>query len=119
MNCPFCDKELHQFSHNHTLDSHVYREWDEYTCRNPVCWVSGGDFPRYECGVSSSGEMVCEKYALGDIYAKVNIWTKKTYVYKVVACMLFDELELPCLLWLNAKNKRATLDKLKTMIIFS
>ena len=119
MDCPFCYKEMPLFSHNHTKDNNIYKEWDEYICKNTSCWVSPGGFPRYECGISVSGEPVIEKYALGDIYVRVDIWTNRTYIYKMVAYMLLDELALPCLIWLNAKNKRATLDKLKILIMLS
>jgi hypothetical protein len=119
MNCPFCEKEMPLFSHNHTSENQIYREWDEYICKNSECWVSPGGFPRYECGISSKGEPVIERYALENVYVTVDIWTNRTHVYKMIAYMLVDELELPCLIWLNAKNKRATLDKLKILIMLS
>lgn len=119
MICPFCENEMRFNSYNHTIQNYIYKQWGDYSCTSPSCWVVDGDFPRYRCGISVSGVLAYEEYALGNLFVKVNIWNKKTYIYKTEACMLLNEIEIPCLIWLNVKNKRATLNKLRVMVIFS
>lgn len=114
MNCPFCQNELYRDGHEYIGNSGWYFK---YSCNSIMCMVNN-DFPRYKLTVKESDNSISEReYALGDFYVKVS--PTRTLIYKLVFCMLNDEVKIERALWLNPTNFDHTLDKLKLMVTFS
>ena len=126
MKCPFCDCEMkHGFMCGGGISNH-------YMCDNTSCWVNG-EFSRYIAQTDNDDRVVQEDYALGDFYVKVFaapslilhncdatcLHEDISLIYRMVSYMLVDEVKVPRALWLNPINTAATLDKLRTLIMFS
>ncbi len=104
MNCLFCHQEM--WSEDKKSCDLILK----YSCTSISCMVNN-DFPRYMCGTDSEGKMCWQEYALGKFYVKVNDYG--TSIYKLIACMLDDEVKVPQSLWLNPINSEQTLDRLR------
>jgi hypothetical protein len=115
MNCPFCDQALHCKQHWHTIEYGKYEEWDEYECPKTMCLKPR--YPEYECCISVDNKMLSENYVLGSFYVIVNTWTNQTTIYNIDRAKR-KGIEVARLLWLNVKNKEATLDKLRMIATF-
>ncbi len=102
MNCLFCHQELWK---DDRKDSGF-----KYSCTSIACMVNN-DFPRYICEINKEDKMCWQEYALGNFYVKVG--DNGTSIYKLVACLLEDEVKVPQPLWLNPINSERTLDKLR------
>lgn len=115
MKCPFCERPVKLNRYMLKADS-LDKIYISFQCAEPSCWVDG-EFPRYMGLFNDKGEWLSQEYALGTFYAKV--YPTGTCIYRMMSCMLMDEVKIPRALWLNLTNTDATLDKIRTLIIFS
>jgi hypothetical protein len=114
MNCPFCENELYKEGHKYIGNDGWY---SKYTCSSIACMVNN-DFPRYKILVSELDHSIEEQeYAIEDFYVKVS--EHGSHIYKLISCMLNDEVSIARPIWLNPTNFEETLDKLKIMVMFS
>jgi hypothetical protein len=90
--------------------------YTSFACNESSCWVDG-EFPRYMGLLDENNKMISQEYALESFYAKV--YPEGTCIYRMMHCMLMDEVKIPRALWLNLTNTDATLDKLKFCVTFS
>lgn len=114
-NCPFCKRplKLAQYVMSQlTNNTHCI----SFVCEDLSCRVDG-EFPRYLGLISEYGDMMSQGYALGSFYVKV--YPGGTCIYRLMSYMLMDEVKIPRAMWLNLTNTDATLDKIRTLIIFS
>jgi hypothetical protein len=79
-------------------------------CFSINCMVNN-DFPRYICVTDRAGSVCWQEYAAGHFYAKVS--DTGTKIYKLVSCMLTEDIHVPETLWLNPINFEATLDRVQ------
>lgn len=93
-----------------------FEAYFKYCCTSIACMVNN-DFPRYIEIVDVNGHIVKQEYAVGNFYVKVG--EDISLVYKLISCMLQDEVKIARALWLNPENSEQTLDKLKMLITFS
>jgi len=100
MNCLFCQQEM-------WVDN--YQVIKTISCNSIDCMVNN-DFSRYRCGTDTLDKLCWQEYALGHLYVKVN--DNGTSIYRLVSCMLVEEVKVPQALWLNPINLEATLDRL-------
>jgi hypothetical protein len=112
MNCPFCERPLAMS----ILYGNKTFNWKTFRCSEVSCWVNE-EFPRYLGTINGDGNFETQEYALGPYYVKV--YPTGSCIYKMISCMLMDEVKVPRALWLNVTNTDATLDKLKMCVIFS
>lgn len=115
MNCPFCNKPLWQTGRQFVEDGNNI---NYYACWNKEC-LADKDFPGYKCSQSQENILDTEEYAIASFYVKVDAKSNTSKIYKLVSCVLLDEIQIPRALWLNPKNFDETLDKLKFCVIFS
>ncbi len=104
MNCLFCHQEMWT---DECKDSDLLLK---YSCTSIACMVNN-DFPRYIVGTDKEEKVCWQEYAIGNFYLKVN--ANETSIYKLIACMLDDEVKVPYPLWLNDINSDRTLDKVR------
>jgi hypothetical protein len=79
-------------------------------CFSIKCMVNN-DFPRYICGTDKDDNICWQEYAAGQFYVKVS--DEGTRVYRLISCMLTEDIKVPEALWLNPTNFDATLDKVQ------
>lgn len=112
MNCLFCQQELYSdglrwyFGTQSVEGTERYK----YSCSSIACMVHN-DFPRYICETDKDGNICWQEYAAGHVYVKVSDAGSK--LYRLVSCMLTEDVQVPEALWLNSTNFEATLDKVR------
>jgi hypothetical protein len=85
-------------------------KFHKYSCRSIACMVNN-DFPRYLDVRTYNGKIIEQEYATGSFYAKV--FPDQTKIYRLMSCMLVDEVKIEQPLWLNSINFENTLDKVQ------
>jgi len=111
MNCLFCNQEM--WNDESTKQPMLFIH---NSCNSLTCMVNM-DFPRYICGTDKDGNVCYQEYAIGDFYVKVSDVGSR--IYKLISCMLEDEIKIERPMWIDATNLDWTLDKLKLWAIFS
>ena len=91
----------------------VQLEYSAAPVRKRIECMVNNDFPRYVCGTDTLNKLCWEEYALGHLYIKVN--DNGTIIYKLISCMLVEEVKIPQALWFNPINSDADLDKLAAL----
>lgn len=104
MNCLFCNQKMWSEEPGPDLLFHQNK------CFSIRCMVNN-DFPRYICLTDRDGNICSQEYAAGHIYIKVSDTGSR--IYRLVSCMLTEDIEVPEPLWINPINLEATLDKVR------
>ena len=113
--CPFCERPVKRSTYAKGILPNILA-YTSVSCNEESCWVEG-EFPRYMELLDERGNMLSQEYALDTFYAKV--YPNGTCIYRMMSCMLMDEVKIQRALWLNLTNTDATLDKLKFCVTFS
>lgn len=109
MRCPFCKSRLKPLNFVwHTT----------YYCESEDCVDS--DVSRYEATYNNYPTYLMSRtFRLGDCYIQIDLKNNKTVISKIMACVLFDIIEIPRALEVNLKNPSELLKKVRTLMVFS
>lgn len=109
MKCPFCHSKLSVWSH----------PWyTTYGCMAGKCVVD--DMARYQISYKNYPTIIQSKtFMLDKYYVQIDYTQCKTTVSILEACFLLDSVEISRVLDVDFKSLDITLDKIRTLLIFS
>lgn len=109
LECPFCNREMRFNNNGPTLS--------DYSCQNEVCWLH--KMPRYS-RTDIDGTLGIERIVLSDdIYILIEHYLGQTTIFKLNIVIIDDGVIIQHPLKLDLKNLPRTLDKVKTLLLFS
>lgn len=111
MNCPFCHNKLEEKRGEFTF---YYR----FMCRNNNCCLD--DMTRYNLKVQNDEQKHHLSLILGDdLYIQIYYDKNKTTIHKLIGSILTNKITLNKIIEPDFENLNKTIDKFKTLLLFS